>query len=236
MEMNIVDEIYNVLFTTTYIVEPSQGKDSTNIRINDNPILLENIENSQSQFSITKTDFTILSAIVLAVFGFLYMYISSMGMLIIHTFRFWIITIFITKTDNRYSAFQLYKKLATVRARVSYLDRDNITIEREEIKKDLHIRELVETYRHLREHGNAFGIIVLEVLFALVIIHCKLFGIIIWILTGVLAWIIGTYLEDKLTVGEQSSKSVLSIVLNKFLIFLKKLKQINISNSKKENR
>ena len=63
--------------------------------------------------------------------------------------------------------------------------------------------EYVTSYRHLREHGNAFAIIILEVVLAYTLV--KLSSIInpwviivIWIFPGAFAWIIGTVLELKL--------------------------------------
>lgn len=70
----------------------------------------------------------------------------------------------------------------------------DIDIEKE---TSLGISEYVESYRHLREHGNAFGIIVCELLFAFWLIEWSFspWAIFYWCLIGFIAWIIGTYLE-----------------------------------------
>ncbi|MDH6374935.1 membrane protease YdiL (CAAX protease family) [Paenibacillus sp. PastF-3] len=66
-----------------------------------------------------------------------------------------------------------------------------------ETKELLGVNEYVESYRHLREHGNAFGIIVCELLFAFWLIEWSFspWAIFYWCLIGFIAWIIGTYLE-----------------------------------------
>lgn len=60
--------------------------------------------------------------------------------------------------------------------------------------------EYATSYRHLREHGNAMGIIVLEVILAFALanlssVSCVVVVLVLWILPGVFAWIIGTALE-----------------------------------------
>ena len=60
--------------------------------------------------------------------------------------------------------------------------------------------EYITSYRHLREHGNAMGIIVLEVILASALanlpsINSAVVVLVLWILPGVFAWIIGTVLE-----------------------------------------
>ena len=61
-------------------------------------------------------------------------------------------------------------------------------------------KEYTTSYRHLREHGNAMGIIVLEVILASALgnlpsINSAVVVLVLWILPGVFAWIIGTALE-----------------------------------------
>lgn len=65
------------------------------------------------------------------------------------------------------------------------------------------IDEYVESYRHLREHGNAFFVIPLEI-----ILGCALFKvssishaaiiIFVWVIPAVTVWFMATYLESKL--------------------------------------
>jgi hypothetical protein len=67
--------------------------------------------------------------------------------------------------------------------------------------------EIVESYRHLKEHGNALSIVVLEILLGIVLIrgasfvgneHELLFlalVVAVWVLPGALVWLIGTLIE-----------------------------------------
>lgn len=63
--------------------------------------------------------------------------------------------------------------------------------------------EYVTSYRHLREHGNAFMIVILEgilayVLFRLPSAACAFYFIAVWLLPATLAWFLGTVLESRL--------------------------------------
>jgi hypothetical protein len=65
------------------------------------------------------------------------------------------------------------------------------------------VNEYVESYRHLREHGNAFSILVLEFVLALVLYSSPRFrfamlAIVLWILPSFYSWLIGSFLEAKL--------------------------------------
>lgn len=60
--------------------------------------------------------------------------------------------------------------------------------------------EYVTSYRHLREHGNAFAIVVLEgvlayALFLLPSATCAIYFLGIWLLPAMLSWLVGTVLE-----------------------------------------
>jgi hypothetical protein len=62
------------------------------------------------------------------------------------------------------------------------------------------VREYVESYRHLREHGNALLIIIMEVVLSAAIYAAgnllRVIGImVIWILPATFAWFLGTWLE-----------------------------------------
>jgi hypothetical protein len=64
-------------------------------------------------------------------------------------------------------------------------------------------REYITSYRHLREHGNAVAIVLLEALLA-----CGLFAapsprwafwmVVLWLVPATLAWMVGTVLERRL--------------------------------------
>jgi hypothetical protein len=63
--------------------------------------------------------------------------------------------------------------------------------------------EYVTSYRHLREHGNAIAIVVLEgilayALFGLSSVTCAFFLLAAWLLPATAAWIVGTALESRL--------------------------------------
>jgi hypothetical protein len=60
--------------------------------------------------------------------------------------------------------------------------------------------EYVETYRHLREHSNAYAILVLELLLAFILtnartMECLAAIIVVWLLPAVYCWFIATLLE-----------------------------------------
>jgi hypothetical protein len=62
------------------------------------------------------------------------------------------------------------------------------------------VREYVESYQHLREHGNAFSILLLEVILAAALYAAdsviRLFGlVVIWIVPATFTWFLGTWLE-----------------------------------------
>lgn len=63
----------------------------------------------------------------------------------------------------------------------------------------------VESYRHLREHGNAFSLAILNVIFALYLVsapdiqHLK-WMFILWLLPASIGWIMATHLEARLAV------------------------------------
>lgn len=81
--------------------------------------------------------------------------------------------------------FDFYKSLAKDRAKES----DNR-------------RQYIESYRHLREHGNAFLILFCELvlgcaLFVSVSLSEALIVVIIWIVPTLPIWFLGAFLESK---------------------------------------
>lgn len=65
-------------------------------------------------------------------------------------------------------------------------------------------REYVESYRHLREHGNAFAIAVLEVCLAVAAISAPsvtslVVLALLWVTPAAFVWVIGTVLESRLS-------------------------------------
>lgn len=65
------------------------------------------------------------------------------------------------------------------------------------------VAEYVESYRHLREHGNAFSILFLEFALGLLLVgaprlRIAVLATVLWIFPSTLSWCIGTLLESKL--------------------------------------
>jgi len=61
-------------------------------------------------------------------------------------------------------------------------------------------RQYVESYKHLREHGNAFFILLFEVVLGIVLTvaptpHLALISLLLWVLPAAFVWFIGTVLE-----------------------------------------
>ncbi|MGE4243256.1 hypothetical protein [Ramlibacter sp.] len=66
------------------------------------------------------------------------------------------------------------------------------------------VGEYVESYRHLREHGNAFGIVLLEICLATACIAAPSVQwlsvlLVLWILPATGVWLIGTVLEARVS-------------------------------------
>ncbi len=88
--------------------------------------------------------------------------------------------------DRLKKILSFYSDLATARAR-----------------KDASVNGYTESYRHLREHGNAVFIVCMEFVLAFVILAAPrravaLFALPIWILPSTYAWFIATFLESRL--------------------------------------
>lgn len=136
------------------------------------------ILNKNSKIDITEINFA--NIFVLGVFGFLYMYISSIPIYFFHIIR--------SHEFGWDGIFGFLKESTT---------------KREQIEKGKHWNfspEYVTSYKHMREHGNAFGIILMEILFAsfLVATNFSLIFIIIWLLFGFFGWFLGIILEFKM--------------------------------------
>lgn len=64
-------------------------------------------------------------------------------------------------------------------------------------------RQYVESYKHLREHGNAFFILIFEVVLGVFLSvaptpNWALIALIFWTLPGAFVWVVGTQLERRL--------------------------------------
>lgn len=75
---------------------------------------------------------------------------------------------------------------------------------------DPSIREYVESYRHLREHGNAFLIVVFEIVLAICLwnlprdaLQVSASAVVtVWVLPGSIVWFIGTALENNMVLRD----------------------------------
>ena len=82
----------------------------------------------------------------------------------------------------------------------------NLSSKRSKATSDLSRKEYVESYRHLREHGNAFLIVVFEIVLAICLWNLpkdeiQIFAPIIvsiWVLPGSIVWFVGTALENNM--------------------------------------
>ncbi|HQS57401.1 MAG: hypothetical protein B7Y56_08130 [Gallionellales bacterium 35-53-114] len=88
---------------------------------------------------------------------------------------------------------KFYRDLATERAKVTP----------EKDKQPTPGSEYVTSYRHLREHGNAFMIVLLEGLLAYTLLHSpsRSWAAIVlafWLLPAAATWLVGTVLESRL--------------------------------------
>lgn len=93
--------------------------------------------------------------------------------------------------SNKSYVFSYYKSLAAERAK-----RQDGTSKHD---------EFIESYKHLREHGNAFLILLMELALALVLFsvekaHIALLMALLWIAPACFVWFLGTYLE--LSIGK----------------------------------
>ncbi len=253
----IKEALYSLLFETTYDMDSKHGKFIMEVLRGPSEAKLGN-----EDIKLTQTGFSILAAIIIAISGFLYMYFSSMLILIMHGLRVVLFSFLFRIKDGSliWSSILSYCLLAqrlliifiVILILLSWrgvvdiplalyhivavllfsslltgfvIKRDYVQRFYEELSdyrtrgfKQMSIRQkkgkekkstskqekyvndssdYVESYKHLREHGNAFGIIVCELVFAFWLISWKFspWAIFYWCLIGFLAWIVGTYLE-----------------------------------------
>lgn len=167
-----VENIYNTIFKSSEI----ENKNFTSpYGMWSWPFILQSTEGKKEIGS-----FTFEAIIIFLLIGFLYMYLSSMPIYMLHIFRFILYPIFTWKF-KWFWPYEFYKSSNNARIKHS---------------KTVYI----SSYQHLREHGNAFGIILMEILFAylLVIFEFSLWFIASWVSVGFLGWFLGHYLEFKM--------------------------------------
>lgn len=159
-----------------FIFQSSQSINSTNPIIQKDIIIDDEFQNH----SIQTTDISFVALIIMGLLGFMYMYIASIPIYFIHILR--------GVLDN---PFEFYKKSSRAR---------------DEIKNNKNIcfrgitPTYIESYKHMREHGNAHGIVLMELLFAWFLILCNfsIFALVFWLLFGFFGWFLGIYLEKKM--------------------------------------
>jgi hypothetical protein len=257
-------EIFSFIFITTKDVDLKDNK----IAIMDAGFVL----NKNAQINVTEINFA--NILVIGVFGFLYMYISSIPIYFLHiirggylysTFKLkiecpklcffrWVIGVpmmlvlvmlflvkIISGVFNEINAFYLFGRflygglwdmffwilLMLLLLIIAFLMlwflgvfdgfRGNVfeflrqsTLKRDSIKYDKNTKknkrtsifspEYIISYQHLRENGNAPGIILMEILFAwlLIMSNFSLLLLVSWLLLGFSGWFIGIYLEYKM--------------------------------------
>jgi hypothetical protein len=89
---------------------------------------------------------------------------------------------------------------------------ENLSQQRSAGADDLKTSEYIESYRHLREHANAYAIIVLELVLALVLsaVHAdwqKVTVLLLWVAPSGYCWLIATVLEARFAARGKSGTS-----------------------------
>ncbi|PWV99454.1 hypothetical protein DFQ01_11430 [Paenibacillus cellulosilyticus] len=243
---SIMEHIESLLYDTTYSINKSDANIIAKLFNEKSEGFIPDLTVKNDVVQVKQSGFPILAAIIIAISGFLYMYFSSMIILVIHGLRFVvferlrliILTVKKQKALQSYSlskcviifllgAFILilisklisssipdmlfnhifsimllislwvisFKRGSYIKA--SYEGISSFRASSKDNKFGEAREQYIESYRHLREHGNAFGIIACEILFAFWLIKWdfSFWAIFYWSLFGFTAWILGTYLE-----------------------------------------
>lgn len=91
--------------------------------------------------------------------------------------------LWLSLSGREHNAFDYYDKLAKKRAEASKVG-----------------QEYVESYRHLREHGNAFLIVLLELLLGAALFYSPIpwaMLLMLWVFPAAGVWVFGTFLENR---------------------------------------
>jgi hypothetical protein len=208
---NVINMAYGMLFQSTDQVSLTRDLQSEQIKLlgKNTAVSLRSLaQNNPSsprygEVDITTTDMTVLSSVIMATLGFLYMYVFSAAILFLHTVR----GLFGLPKSPLHG---FYRRLSTGRTSSDIMDvspsgrttkhRSTRELMNSAEDKKSPISEYVESYRHLREHGNAFGIILSELFLARLLtwFNFSLWVLVIWSIVGFISWIAGTYLEIRL--------------------------------------
>lgn len=194
---------YSLLFETTRDIDINE----LDLTIGGNKVELQKVEALTGSGEIRlKTDgLTVLAAIIIAVFGFLYMYIASMLILILHAVRL-IIYPGMRKFKALSKLYYFYVELSRLRSERDRKATGKGKESSDEWQGSRHLSEYIESYRHLREHGNAFAILLSEIVFAFWLVICSfsVWSVIVWVAAGSIAWFIGSYLEIRMVKERKS--------------------------------
>jgi hypothetical protein len=207
-------------------------------------------DKSYKNHKIGITEINFANVFVLGVFGFLYMYISSIPIYFIHITRgalpsgflkplIFVFLCFITwyLIDNLCSIcveikikFLMWIYAITTEAICllffsAILSNIHIYLKKSAFKRDMILNNLnvsgkgeiiqnskecysnsefsseyITSYKHMREHGNAFSVILMEILFAWLLIRFdfSLLFFVSWLAVGAFGWFLGSYLEFKM--------------------------------------
>ena len=204
--VDITQSLNKFLFYTQFDFE---GVTLDKVKLDNNELLLQssttNGQDRGSKVSVLKNEVTILSMVIVVVAGFLFMYISSMLVLFLHTVRYRIYGL--VRGGRGSPLFYFYLVLSGTRARGKQYELigtaetpEQAQVQLQEEQSRAWVNEYVESYRHLREHGNAFGILISEIAFAgyLIITDFNVRWLMGWLALGFFSWWVASYLEVKL--------------------------------------
>jgi len=161
-----------------FIFQNSKEIEGGNIILIDKTFIIKNdLNKTYRNYEITTTDISFVALIIMGLLGFMYMYIASIPIYFVHIVR-----------GGLGNIFEFYKKSSRKRDNIKKEEDENIT------------PTYIESYKHMREHGNAHGIILMELLFAwfLILYHFSIFALVLWLLFGFFGWFLAQYLEQKM--------------------------------------
>ena len=163
-------EVFGFIFQKT---EEING--SNLLLINKTIVAKSDLNNTYRNYEINTTDISFVAFTIMGLLGFMYMYIASIPIYFVHIVR------------GGFNIFEFYEKSAR--------ERDKIKDEKGYITPTY-----IESYKHMREHGNAHGIVLMELLFAwfLIFWNFSIYALIGWLLFGFFGWFLGQYLEQKM--------------------------------------
>jgi hypothetical protein len=175
-------ELYGLIF------QSSKEISGSNKLLMDKTIIITDKNNNN--YTIVTTDVDFISLIIIGIFAFLYMYISSILIYIIHIFR-----------GGIFNFYKFYKESAKIR---DGIEKENID---DSTNKKV-TKTYIESYKHLREHGNAYSIVLMELLFTFLLIcfDFSIYFLICWLMVGAIGWLVGFYLETQMVLEYTNNK------------------------------